>query len=114
MMLLALITLALGPWTGPSLPTATQAAAKYKLTVTGPAAKTVALRADGVPKGWIASFCTEKFCSPFRYTLQLDNRGKGIIEFQALRTDDSAPSRAHITLSADGAISKELSVMAHW
>jgi hypothetical protein len=112
MMLLALVTLALGPWTGPSLPTATPAAAKYKVTLRGPADQTVALRADGVPKGWIASFCTDKACAPFRYTLQLDDRGTAVIEFQAIRTDDSAPARARITLNANGAISRTLNVTA--
>ncbi len=112
MMLLALVTLALGPWTGPSPRTATPAAAKYKLTLTGPAGKAVALSADGLPRGWIASFCTNTACAPFHYTLQLNDRGKGVIEFQALRTDDSAPSHVHITLSADGIISKKLSVSA--
>lgn len=112
-MLLALVTLVLGPWTGPSLPTATPAAVKYKLTVTGPADKSVALRADGLPKGWIASFCTDKACAPFRYTLQLDDRGKGIVEFQAIRTDESAASRVRITLAADGAPPRTLDIVAH-
>lgn len=113
MMLLAIVTLALGPWTGPSLPTTTPAAAKYKLTVFGPADRNVDLRAQGLPKGWVASFCTDKACAPFSYTLQLDSRGKGVIEFQALRTDDSAPRRVHITLSADGTIARTLNVTAH-
>jgi hypothetical protein len=113
MMLLAIVTLALGPWTGPSLPTATPAAARYKITLLGPADKSVALRADGLPKGWIASFCTNKACAPFRYTMQLDNQGKGVIEFQAIRTDDAAPSHVRITLAADGAASRTLDVTAH-
>lgn len=111
-MLLALVTLALTPWTGPSLPTATPAAAKYKLTLAGPAGKNVDLRAGGLPKGWIASFCTDTICSPSTYTLQLNARGKGVIEFQALRTDNSAPSRVHITISADGTPSRTLDVTA--
>jgi hypothetical protein len=112
MMLLAIVTLALGPWTGPSLPTTTPAAVKYKITLTGPAEKTIMLRADGLPKGWIASFCTDKACAPFRYSLQLDGRGKGVIEFQAIRTDDSAPSHVHITLRADGAAARTIDVVA--
>ncbi len=113
MMLLAAVTLALGPWTGPSLPTATTAAAKYKLTVRGTAGKTVDLRAAGLPNGWIASFCTDKTCAPFHYSLQLDSRGKAVLEFQAIRTDDSAPSHATVTLSADGTAARTLDVHAH-
>ncbi len=101
--LLALITLLLAPWHGPSLPTAGANAVKYRLTVRGPAERDVQLRADGVPKGWIASFCTKTLCSPFRYTLELDERGSGTVEFQAIRTDDSAPAHVHVTITAGGA-----------
>ena len=102
-MLLAAITLALAPWRGPSLPTANAAAEKYKLTVRGPADAHVQLRADGLPKGWVASFCTQKFCSPFRYDLKLNDRGTGVIEFQAIRTDETAPAHVHVTIETTGA-----------
>lgn len=102
-MLLAIITLALGPWRGPSLPTTSPAAEKYKLTVRGPADDRVTLRADGLPKGWVASFCTDTVCSPFRYTMELNDRGTGVIEFQAIRTNDSAPAHVHVTVETTGA-----------
>jgi hypothetical protein len=102
-MLLPLITLALGPWRGPSLPSATPNATKYKLTVRGPADRKVDLRADGLPKGWVASFCTSTECSPFEYEMELNDRGTGVIEFQAIRTDDSAPPHVHVTITTNGA-----------
>ena len=102
MLTLAIITLALGPWRGPSLPTASPAAEKYKLTVRGPADGQVALRATGLPKGWVASFCTSTTCSPFRYTMELNDRGTGVIEFQAIRTDDSAPKHTHVVITTTG------------
>lgn len=103
MPLLPLITLALAPWRGPSLPAAAAPnAVKYKLTVRGPADDKVDLRADGLPKGWVASFCTGTVCSPFRYTMELDERGTGVIEFQAIRTDDSAPAHVHVTIATNG------------
>ena len=108
-MLLA-VTLALAPWTGPSLPTASPAAAKYKLTVHGRPAARVALHADGLPAGWVASFCTKTLCSPFDYTMQLDARGTGIVEFQAIRTYDSAPRHIRIRITAPGAKPIALSV----
>lgn len=103
MLMLAAITLALAPWHGTSLPTATPSAAKYKLTVRGAANQPVQLHADGLPQGWVASFCTPTFCSPFRYTMTLDSRGTGWIEFQAIRTDDSAPKHVRVTVAANGA-----------
>ena len=102
-MLLPLITLALAPWRGPSLPTAAPNAAKYKLTVRGPSEDRIELRADGLPKGWVASFCTQKVCSPFRYTMELSDRGTGVIEFQAIRTDDSAPPHVRVVITTTGA-----------
>jgi hypothetical protein len=113
MITLALITLLLGPWRGPSLPTASADAVKYKLAVRGPAERAVHLRAEGLPKGWIASFCTEKICSPFSYTLNLNDRGQGDVEFQAIRTDDAAPAHARVTITADGSTSRQLNVTAH-
>lgn len=106
---LAIVTLALSPWRGPSLPTATPDAAKYRLAVHGRAAQRIDLRADGLPAGWVASFCTQTLCSPFRYSMQLDARGAGVIEFQAIRTDDSAPKHVRLTVTAPGA--KALHVM---
>jgi hypothetical protein len=108
MPVLALVTLALYPWHGPSLPTANPAAAKYKLTVRGPAEALVRLRADGLPRGWVASFCTEKLCSPFQYDMHLNDRGTGVIEFQTIRTDDAAPAHVHVTITTSGARPVEL------
>jgi hypothetical protein len=103
MPILAILTLMLAPWHGPSLPTANPAAARYKLTVHGGAEQRVELRADGLPAGWVASFCTARMCSPFRYGMQLDHRGTGVIEFQAIRTDVSAPRHVRITITANAA-----------
>ena len=98
----ALITLLLSPWKGPSLPTASASAAKYKLVVFGEQHQSVPLMASGLPRGWVASFCTPRFCSPFRYSVQLDSRGRSTIEFQVIRLDDHAVHRAHVVVSAPG------------
>lgn len=103
MPLLLAVTLALAPWAGPSLPTASPAAAKYKLTVHGAASSRVELNAGGLPAGWVASFCTKTLCSPFRYTMQLDTHGAGTIEFQAIRTADNAPRHIRISITASTA-----------
>jgi hypothetical protein len=112
MMHLTLVTLLLSPWKGPSFPTASAAAAKYKLTVRGGALQSVRLRASGLPSGWIASFCTKTFCAPFRYTLKLDERGIGVVEFQAIRTDEDAPRRVHAIVESTGAAPVAVQVIA--
>jgi hypothetical protein len=103
MAILPMITLALTPWHGPSLPTAVPNATKYKLSVHGTPYQAVPLRAEGLPQGWVASFCTQSFCSPFHYTLTLSSRGSGWIEFVLIRTDDSAPKHAGVTIRSVGA-----------
>jgi len=102
-MLLAAVVLSLAPWRGPSLPTASADAIKYKLTVHGTPRQSVQLSASGLPDGWVASFCTPHICAPFHYTLQLGRRGSGTIEFQAIRVDDGAPSRVRVVVSAPDA-----------
>lgn len=102
-MLLAAVVLSLAPWHGPSLPTVSADAIKYKLSVRGAPRQSLELRASGLPDGWVASFCTSRVCSPSRYTLQLDRIGQGTIEFQAIRVDDSAPAHVRVTVSAPDA-----------
>jgi hypothetical protein len=99
--LILAVTLAITPWKGPALPAATPNAAQYLLWVRGDAHREVHLRASGLPKGWIASFCSRKVCSPFQYTLQLDANGRGEVEFQAVRVDESAPRTVRVTVSPE-------------
>ncbi len=110
MMLVGLVTLLLAPWHGPSVPTAAPNAAKYKLVVRGAPAQQVRLHTASLPHGWIASFCTPAFCSPFAYTVRLNARGSAVIEFQALRTQDSAPRHTRITVFASDAAPLDIRV----
>ena len=107
LVLAAILTLA--PWKG-ALPAAASVDARaYKLTVRGQANQDVRLAAAGLPRGWIASFCTGTICSPMRYTMHLDSAGNGEVEFEAIRIDDSAPKRAHVTVSAgDGRVETDV------
>jgi hypothetical protein len=97
--MLALITLVLAPWQGPSLATATPGAHQYKLTIRGAAHQRADLQAR-IAKGWIASFCTPKFCSPMRYSVDLGKRGVAVVEFQAIRLSDDAPKHVRVTITA--------------
>ena len=92
-------------WRGANLPTASPVAIKYKLTVEGKPHETVALHADGVPHGWVASFCTPQFCAPFHVDATLDDNGHALYEFALIRIGKHAPPRVHVTISAPGATS---------
>lgn len=102
-MIFALITVLLSPWHGPALSTAPtgQYATYYSLNVRGAPNERVALRADGVAKGWIAAFCTPTLCAPFRKALTLDRRGSARLQFDLVRTDPKAPPHTKVTIQAN-------------
>lgn len=75
-------TVSLAPWTGAELPGSVPNTIKYRLVVTGSAGKNVALRALDVPKGWVASFCSDRVCAPFRVSVSIPGSGVKIVEFQ--------------------------------
>ena len=103
-MILALVTLALTPWTGPDPKTAAQAQAKYKLTISAPANSTVHLHADKVAPGWIAAFCNNRVCSPNQVTQTIPANGKAELQFELIREEDHAAKTTGATiLSDDGA-----------
>jgi hypothetical protein len=99
--IVALVTLLLTPWTGPSLAAAPADGAKYRLAVHGLPAQRTELRVSGLPAGWVASFCTHSICSPMRYTMHLDSHGAGVIEFQVVRLDQTARRHARVTITSD-------------
>ena len=96
--------LSLAPWTGPELPGSSPDTAKYRLVVTGKPGQSIALRATGLPQGWIASFCTDRICSPLRVSTSLPDSGVKIIEFQVVPPD--AKDLAHVpsvqVIASDG------------
>ncbi|MBD5654879.1 MAG: hypothetical protein IAI50_06825, partial [Candidatus Eremiobacteraeota bacterium] len=77
-------SVSLAPWTGADLPGSIPNTMKYRLIVAGLAGRTVALSASGVPKGWVASFCSDKECAPFKTSVELPNSGVKIVEFQLI------------------------------
>ena len=62
----------------------------YEETCTGLTGHTVALQAGGVPHGWVASFCTDRVCAPFKTSVVLPNSGVKVIEFQLIPPDAKA------------------------
>lgn len=101
-MLVLAALLHIAPWSGASLPTASPAAAKYKLTVEGKPHEVLTLRANGVPRGWIASFCTPQFCAPFRLDTTLSGDGRAVFEVALIRVSARGPARVIVSIGADG------------
>lgn len=80
--------LSLTPWTGPDLPGSVASTFKYRLIVSGQAGAEVALHAERVPKDWIASFCSDRVCAPFKTTIDLPSSGVKVVEFQVIPPDE--------------------------
>ena len=97
--------LSLAPWTGPDLPGSVASTYKYRLVVAGTPGKTVALAATGLPKRWIASFCSDRQCAPFRTSVALPASGVKVIEFQVI-PQSAAPGAPTVRVDGDGATAK--------
>jgi len=94
--------LSLAPWTGPDLPGSVSSTYKYRLVVAGTPGKSVALSARGLPPHWIASFCSDRRCAPFRTTVALPESGVKVVEFQ-LVPQRAAKGPQLIQVDGDGA-----------
>jgi hypothetical protein len=93
----------ISPWNGSDLPTATQAAAKYRLTVSGKPGATVRLDVSDVASGWIAAFCDMRVCSPMHLTERLPKGGSLVLQFELIRETNDAPHRSGAVIhSSDG------------
>ncbi|HTV72932.1 MAG TPA: redoxin family protein [Candidatus Acidoferrales bacterium] len=97
--------LTLGAWTGVELPGSVPDTIKYRLILTGRAGDHVALQTHGVQRPWIASFCTDRLCAPFRVSVVVPESGVKVIEFQLI--PNGAPMRAlHVRIDAADAAGK--------
>jgi peroxiredoxin len=83
-------TVSLAPWTGADLPGSIASTIKYRLVVADKPGKNVALRTTGVPKGWIASFCSDRVCMPFQTSVVIPQSGVKVIEFQLVPPNATA------------------------
>jgi peroxiredoxin len=93
--------LSLAPWTGPDLPGSVTSTYKYRLVVAGTPGKTVELNTGGLPEHWVASFCSDGLCAPFRTTVALPASGVKVIEFQVIpQSRVAAPT---VQVHGDGA-----------
>jgi hypothetical protein len=94
-------TLALAPFSGRSIPGSVPGSTKFVLHVHGSPGATVRLRAVRVPKGYVASFCTDRVCSPFRVSLALPNSGRELIEVQLIENVADSAKPQVLEIAAD-------------
>lgn len=94
--------ISLAPWTGADLPGSLASTIKYRLVVSGKAGSLVELRATDLAKGWLASFCSDKLCSPMRLSLHLPTSGVKIVEFQLIPNGARAPKHTRFQVRANG------------
>jgi peroxiredoxin/tetratricopeptide (TPR) repeat protein len=88
--------LSIAPWTGPELPGSIASTYKFRVALSGAAGTSVTLRASGLPKTWIASFCSDRMCSPFTLVATIPASGIKIVEFQVI--PGAAHASAHPTV----------------
>jgi len=103
MLILILATIGITPWSGGDLPTATQAAAKYRLTLSGVPGTTIHLNTSGVAQGWIAAFCDTRVCSPTKVSEVIPKSGSVVVQFELIRETDDAPHQSGAVITgSDG------------
>jgi hypothetical protein len=90
------------PWTGADLPGSIPDTIKYRLVVADVPGRSVALRASGVPKGWVASFCSDRVCAPFRVSVAIPDSGVKVVEFQLVPPAGKLPSPTVRVTGSDG------------
>lgn len=98
--------LALGAWHGPRA--VSREIHNFALHVTARSGATIRLRATGVPKTWLVSFCTGRTCSLQRTPITL-LRGERSIEISYIAKTPDAPPPAFVHVTAkDGVHRTEL------
>lgn len=104
MLILGLVAVLLAPWHGKALPTtpAGEYVTSWAMTVRGTPHARVNLQADGVSKGWVASFCTPRICAPFHTSATLDSHGLARYEFSLIRIDPKAAKHTRAAIRANG------------
>jgi peroxiredoxin/tetratricopeptide (TPR) repeat protein len=90
----------LAPWTGPDLPGSVSSTFKYRLVVSGTPGRAVTLSASGLPKSWIASFCTDRVCAPFKVVTSVGPSGVKVIEFQVIPDGPNLKATPNVRVDA--------------
>ncbi len=99
-MLLLGLVLTLAPYHGPALSGSVPGTVKFGVRVAGKPHENVDLRSVGLPKDWIASFCTNKICAPLRIRLTLPASGAQTIELQLVSPAPGSRAPRDVTVEA--------------
>jgi hypothetical protein len=94
MFAITLAAIMISPWNGAYLPTVTESAATYRLTLRGKPNSTIRLSASDIAPGWIAAFCDHRICSPMQVEERIPKSGELVIAFELIRETDDAPHRS--------------------
>jgi hypothetical protein len=97
------IHLTIGRWLLPSSGSDHLSSRKYLLHINGRPGEFVLLQVRGLPRSWIASFCTPTICAPFHVSLQLPREGRLITELQIIPPGIQHRGKAQFTITAAAA-----------
>jgi peroxiredoxin len=95
-------SVSLVPWTGPGLPGSIPNTIKYRLVVAGTPGHNIALAATDVPSHWVASFCSDRVCAPFRVSILIPESGVKVVEFQLVPPAGKVPAPKVRVTGSDG------------
>ena len=93
--------LSVAPWSGPDLPGSLASTLKYRLIVASASDAAVTLRAGGLARDWVASFCADGLCSPQTVSFKTPESGVKTYEFQLVPPAPGAKPGT-VTISAAG------------
>ena len=93
--------ISVAPWSGPDLPGSLASTLKYRLIVASGRDTAVTLRAAGLARDWVASFCADGLCSPQTVSYRAPESGVKTYEFQLVPPAPGARPGA-VTISAAG------------
>ena len=93
--------LSVAPWTGPDLPGSVASTLKYRLIVAATGDAAVTLKAAGLARDWVASFCADGLCSPQQVSFRAPPTGVKTYEFQLVPPQPGAHPGI-VTISAAG------------
>jgi stage V sporulation protein SpoVS len=102
------VGLVLGPYAGAPLPGSVPGTAKFAVHVQGVPGSAVRLRALQVPRGYIASFCTDRVCAPRSVTFKLPPAGKQTIELQLVENTTNARPPTTVVVELNGTLRRSI------